>query len=129
MFLKPLEPSKLVKETGAGCGIAIRKIKASDEHAVGLPLDIATMEIVRIARQVAANLDRISAARKNRDAIEALLAVPHDPVACLANSGLGKFVMRELEFLKAFLQTVVESFSGNCQLLSPGMKNLLRRAI
>src|SRR5216683_5410374 len=101
MFLKPLEPSKLVMELGAGCGIAIRKIKASDEHTAGLPLDIAAMEIVRIAWQDTANLDRIGAALKDRDAIETLLAVPDDAVACLENRGLGKFVMRELQFLKA----------------------------
>src|ERR1700730_9751300 len=88
-------------ELGAGRGIAIRKIKASDEHAAGLSLDIAAMEIVRIAWQDATNLDRIGAERKDRDAIEALLAVPDDAVARLANRGLGKLVMRDLQFLKA----------------------------
>jgi len=42
------------------------------------------MEIIRIAGQDAANLDRIGAARKDRDAIEALLAVPDNAIACLA---------------------------------------------
>ena len=44
MLLEPLEPSKFVIELGAGRGIAIWKIKASDEHAAGLHLDIAAVE-------------------------------------------------------------------------------------
>src|SRR5690242_13045792 len=59
------------------------------------------MEIVRIAWQYAANLDRIGAARQDRDAVEALLTVPDDAVACVANRTLGKLVVRGLQFLKA----------------------------
>ena len=94
MFLEPLEPSKLVIELGAGRGIAIRKIKASDEHAAGLPLDVAAVQVLRIARQDAAHFDRIGAAREDRDAIEALLAMPDNAVARLANRGLGKLFIR-----------------------------------
>src|SRR5690242_12976816 len=101
MFLQALEPLELVVELGSRRGIAIREIEASDQNAGGLCLDIAAMPIVRIAGQDTADLDRIGTARKDRYAVEALLAVPDDAVARLANRSFGKLVVRDLQFLKA----------------------------
>src|SRR5579872_2236037 len=101
MLCKSLEPAQLVIELWTRRGIAIRKIKACDEHAVDLPFEIPAMQIVRVARQFVANLDRIGAAREDRDTIEALLAAPDNTISCLANRSFGKLVVQNLQFLQA----------------------------
>ena len=49
-------------------------------------LDVAAVQVVRIARQAAPRLDRLRAPREDRDAVPALLAVPDRAVARVARS-------------------------------------------
>src|SRR5579862_2787651 len=59
------------------------------------------MYVLGIAGQAATTLFRICAAREDCDTVPALLPMPDDAIAGLANSGFGKSLLRRLQFLKA----------------------------
>ena len=63
--------------------------------------DIAAVKILRIARQYAPDLRRLCATGKNGYTVPALLSVPYDTVAGIADLGFGKILLRGLEFLQA----------------------------
>ena len=102
VFVKPLEPGELVVEFGAGRGIAIGKIKASDGDAGDGGFDIAAVGIFRIAGQAAPGFHGIGAAREYRDAVPCLLSVPDRPVSGLADIAEREFLLRRFQFLKAY---------------------------
>ena len=53
----------------------------TDPHAADVGLDIARLLVLGIARQPAPDFDRLDAVGEDRDAVEALLAVPDRLVA------------------------------------------------
>src|SRR3984957_17544159 len=97
-----LEPAKFVIEFGTGGRVAVRKIEAADDETLDRSFDVAAMSVVRITREHPADFDRVCAASKDGDTIPALLPVPDDPVACIADRSFGKFLMGSLQFLKAY---------------------------
>jgi hypothetical protein len=64
---KPLEPAELVLKLRTRRRIAVRQVKAADQHTVHRRLDIAAMGVVRIAGQTALRLDRLGPAREDGD--------------------------------------------------------------
>ena len=60
---EPLKPFQLVVELGAGCRITVGEIQATDQHAVDLCLDVAAVQIVRVAWQTPAGFVRLAPAR------------------------------------------------------------------
>ena len=92
--ISALEPAQLVVELRPGPRIAVGQVEAADQHAVDRRLDIAAVAVVGIARQAAPGLDRLAAARQDRDAVPALLPVPDRAVAGVADRCLGELLAR-----------------------------------
>ncbi len=90
MQYESLEPQQLVVELRPGCGVAIGQVQTRDRQPAYLRFQIATVDVVGIARQASARLDRQAGAREDRHAIPALLAVPNRFVAKRT-----KFLLRE----------------------------------
>src|SRR5271163_3375218 len=101
VFRQALEPTELVVELGPRRGIAVGQIKAADDDAVDTRLDVAAVRVLGIAGQAATTLDRFAAAREDRDAIPAFLAMPDWRVAGFADRRFRKFFLRRLQFLEA----------------------------
>src|ERR1700730_170526 len=60
-----LEPPQLVIEFRAGRGIAVGKIKTSDNESTNAGFNVATVEVIRIARQSPLRFDWITSSRKD----------------------------------------------------------------
>src|SRR5208283_2949856 len=101
VFRQALEPTELVVELGPRRGIAVGQIKAADDDAVDTRLDVAAVRVLGIAGQAATTLDRFAAAREDRDAIPAFLAMPDWRVAGFADRRFRKFILGRLQFLQA----------------------------
>src|ERR1039458_7761083 len=100
MFRKPLEPTEFVIELRTGRRGAVGKIQAANQNVADLRLNIAAVDVVRIAREPATTFNGIETARNNGDAVPALLAMPNRTIARLANSCFWKFLLWCLQFLK-----------------------------
>src|ERR1700689_2538123 len=101
MFRQAIDPTEFVVELGPRRRIPVGEIKAADDDAIDTRLDVAAVRVLGIARQAATTLDRFPAARENRDAIPAFLAMPDWRIAGFADRRFGKFILRRLQFLKA----------------------------
>src|SRR5271155_6158777 len=101
VFRQALEPTELVVELGPRRRIAVGQIKAADDDAVDTRLDVAAVRGLGIAGQAATTLDRFAAAREDRDAIPAFLAMPDWRVAGFADRRFRKFILGRLQFLEA----------------------------
>src|SRR5215469_14626705 len=87
---QPLEPTKPEAEFLTFYGVAVRHVHAADEETVDRRLDIAGVHVVLVAGERAPGLDQVFAAREDRDAIPAFLALPDRFVACGAHCALRK---------------------------------------
>src|ERR1700694_402168 len=87
---QPVEPLELVVELGAGLGIAVRQVQASDDDPLHRRLDVAALLLGRIAGKSSLGFDRIRILREDRHAVPRLLAVPYRAVARLADFRDGK---------------------------------------
>src|SRR5262249_19303345 len=81
--------------------VAIRCIECSDEHTVDGCLDVAALRIDGITRKCRARDNRLTAARKNSDAVPRFLSSPDAALACPFDGGLGAFRVRCLQLLQA----------------------------
>ena len=96
-----IEPTQLVIELRAGGRIAVGQIQATDQYSVDCRLDVAAVRIIWIPRQAAPRFCWRFAARKYSDAVPALLAMPDRALTGFPDRGLGKFIVRRLQFLQA----------------------------
>ena len=101
MLDQPFKPCEFVIEFRAGLRIAVGQIQAADNYAANARFDIAAVRIVRIARQSAADFDRIRTFCQDRDSIPRGLAMPDSTVPRLADSRDRKAGVGCFELLKA----------------------------
>src|SRR5271166_6449047 len=99
VLCQTLKPAQLVVELRARRRVAVRQIKAADQHAVDRRLDIAAICVVRITRKSSTCFDGIRAACEDGDAIPAFLAMPDRAVAGLEDGSVWKSLRRRLQFL------------------------------
>ena len=82
MVAQPLHPPELVVELLRADGIAVGQIdRGDDDSPLDLGLDVAAVRVVGIAGKADAPQFGRVALRQDRDAVEALLAVPDRAVA------------------------------------------------
>jgi hypothetical protein len=76
------------------------QIKTSYAHTSDQCLNITAVDVLRIAGQGAATLDRICATREDCDTIPALLPMPDNAIAGFLNSGFRKFLLTPTPLLE-----------------------------
>jgi hypothetical protein len=96
-----LKPTKLGVEFWSRRGIAVGKIKTSDDDPANRRFDVATMRIVGVTGQAATGLDGLRATREDRHAIPALLPMPDCAVTGGADSVDREFLIGRLQLLEA----------------------------
>jgi hypothetical protein len=69
MCNQALEPFQLVVELRSGLRIAIGQVQAADDDPVHRGLDVAAVQVIRIAGQAAPAFDRFAAAGEDRDPV------------------------------------------------------------
>src|SRR5215469_11612631 len=99
MFDKALDPTELVFEFRSRRRIPVGEIKTADLDVIDHRLDIPAVRVFRIAGQTPPSLNWSLAARKNRNAIPALLTMPDRSVSRVANRNLRKVLLRRFQFL------------------------------
>src|SRR5205823_2918038 len=80
--------------------IAVGQIEARDNDVADHRLDIAAVQVLRVSRQHTSSFERLCSPREDRHAVPAFLAVPDEPVSCIAYLSLGKALLWNLQFLK-----------------------------
>src|SRR2546421_10018134 len=95
------EPAQFVVELRTGGGVAVGQIQATDYDAVDRRLDIATVDIIRIARKRSPDLGRLGIPGEDGDPIPALLSMPDHSVTGVPNHTVREFFLGRLQFLKA----------------------------
>ncbi|SPA54885.1 protein of unknown function [Cupriavidus taiwanensis] len=99
---QPFEPGELVVELRPRLRVAVRQVKAADQHACDRRLEVAAVAVVGVAGQAAAHFDRLRAARQDGDAVPGLLAVPDRAIAGVADLARRKALVGGLQFLQAY---------------------------
>ena len=94
--IEALHPSEFVVELGAWLRVAVRRVEGRHQYAAHRGFDVAALRVGRIARQLGARDDRRRAAGEDRDAVPALLALPHCLVARLPDRLGGELRVRGL---------------------------------
>ena len=73
---QPFEPGELVVEFRPGLRIPVRRVEAADQDPADRGFEVAALPVGRIAGEGGARDERRGAARQDRDAVPALLALP-----------------------------------------------------
>jgi hypothetical protein len=101
MQAQPFEPGELVVELRAGLRIAVRSVDRGDEDAPDRRLDVAALEVGRVAWQFGAHEHRVDIPREDRDPVPGRLAAPYGAVAGGFDRSARKISLGDLQLLQA----------------------------
>src|SRR4051794_2209556 len=98
---QPFEPGQLIVELWPRLRISVRRVERSDQHAIHRRLEVASLAILRIARQLGPREHRIAVPGQDRYAIPGSFAQPDTAITQVPESARRKCSLLGLELLQA----------------------------
>src|SRR6201999_414996 len=100
VFVKAVEPFKLVLELVARLRVAIRQVDRSDRDALDSDFDVSALPVIDVTRQNIPDEDRLPLPGKDGDAVPGPLALPDCVVSSLADRIDGEVTARAFQLLE-----------------------------
>src|ERR1700716_922922 len=101
MSEKAIKPAQFVVEFPTRRRVAVGQIQATDYDAIDHRLDVATVNIIRIAGKCTPDLCRFGIPSQDSDPVPAFLSMPDRSVTRIPDRSVRKFLLGRLQFLKA----------------------------